>query len=110
MLLKGRQTDTEKPEDKITGQPEKDEDSTGRNTGRCSRPVPFFSVFNYTSCHESQIRAPEKRYQANTRRLTPAQRHDPAAAPADLEALASADEAQHELLWRRLVDRDHPAA
>ncbi|NQT53943.1 sulfatase, partial [bacterium] len=42
---------------------------------------PFFSVFNFTACHESQIRAPEKRYQANTRRLTPDQRHDPAKAP-----------------------------
>ena len=42
---------------------------------------PFFAVFNFTACHESQIRAPEKRYQANTRRLTPGQRHDPAKAP-----------------------------
>ncbi|NQT88936.1 sulfatase-like hydrolase/transferase [bacterium] len=39
---------------------------------------PFFSVFNFTVCHESQIRVPEARYQKNTARLTPEQRHDPA--------------------------------
>ncbi|MFC1805900.1 sulfatase-like hydrolase/transferase, partial [Planctomycetota bacterium] len=42
---------------------------------------PFFAVFNFTACHESQIRAPEPRYQRTTRRLTPDQRHDPAKAP-----------------------------
>lgn len=42
---------------------------------------PFFSVFNYTVCHESQIRVPEDKYQRNTARLTPDQRHDPAKAP-----------------------------
>jgi len=42
---------------------------------------PFFAVFNFTVCHESQIRAPEARYQKNTARLTPEQRHDEAAAP-----------------------------
>ena len=42
---------------------------------------PFFAVFNFTACHESQIRAPEARYQRTTRRLTPDQRHDPAKAP-----------------------------
>ena len=42
---------------------------------------PFFAVFNFTACHESQIRAPEARYQRNTRRLTTDQRHDPAKAP-----------------------------
>lgn len=42
---------------------------------------PFFSVFNFTVSHESQIRAPEPRYQRNTARLTPEQRHDPAEAP-----------------------------
>lgn len=39
---------------------------------------PFFSVFNFTVCHESQIRVPEAQYRKNTARLTPDQRHDPA--------------------------------
>jgi uncharacterized sulfatase len=42
---------------------------------------PFFAVFNHEVCHESQIRVPEEKYQQNTARLTPAQRHDPASAP-----------------------------
>jgi uncharacterized sulfatase len=42
---------------------------------------PFFAVFNHEVCHESQIRVPEEKYQQNTARLTPAQRHDPARAP-----------------------------
>lgn len=42
---------------------------------------PFFSVFNFTVCHESQIRVPEDKYQKNTARLTPEQRHDPVTAP-----------------------------
>ena len=39
---------------------------------------PFFSVFNFTVCHESQIRQPDERFFKNTARLTPDQRHDPA--------------------------------
>ncbi len=39
---------------------------------------PFFSVFNFTVSHQSQIFCTEKKYQENTRRLTPAQRRDPA--------------------------------
>lgn len=42
---------------------------------------PFFAVFNHEVCHESQIRVPENKYQQNTARLTPDQRHDPAKAP-----------------------------
>ncbi|MFM7181426.1 MAG: sulfatase-like hydrolase/transferase [Verrucomicrobiales bacterium] len=42
---------------------------------------PFFAVFNYEVCHESQIRVPESKYQQNTARLTPAQRRDPAKTP-----------------------------
>lgn len=42
---------------------------------------PFFAVFNHEVCHESQARVPEERYQQNTKRLTPEQRHDPAKAP-----------------------------
>jgi uncharacterized sulfatase len=42
---------------------------------------PFFSVFNFTSCHESQIRLAEKAYTERTAQFTPAERHDPAKAP-----------------------------
>ena len=42
---------------------------------------PFFSVFNFTSCHESQIRLPEKQHQARTAQFTDRERHDPAKAP-----------------------------
>ncbi|MHB8901381.1 MAG: sulfatase-like hydrolase/transferase [Thermoguttaceae bacterium] len=39
---------------------------------------PFFSVFNFTVSHESQIRVPEAAYRKNTARLTHGQFHDPA--------------------------------
>jgi len=39
---------------------------------------PFFSVFNFTVCHESRIRQPDASFFKNTARLTPDQRHDPA--------------------------------
>jgi len=39
---------------------------------------PFFAVFNFTVCHESQVFCTDAAYQKNTQRLTPAQRHDPA--------------------------------
>ena len=39
---------------------------------------PFFSVFNFTVCHESQIRQPDASFFKNTARLAPDQRHDPA--------------------------------
>ncbi len=39
---------------------------------------PFFSVFNFTVCHESQIRQPDASFFKKTARLTPDQRHDPA--------------------------------
>jgi arylsulfatase A-like enzyme len=42
---------------------------------------PFFSVFNYTTCHESQIRLSEKAYVARTANFTDKERHDPAKAP-----------------------------
>jgi uncharacterized sulfatase len=42
---------------------------------------PFFSVFNFTVCHESQIRQPDDRFFKNTARLTPSERHDPAKVP-----------------------------
>lgn len=41
---------------------------------------PFFSVFNFTSCHESQIRLAENAYRKRTAQFTGAERHDPAKA------------------------------
>jgi len=41
---------------------------------------PFFAVFNFTSCHESQIRLSEAEYTKRTADFTPAERHDPAKA------------------------------
>ena len=42
---------------------------------------PFFSVFNLTSCHESQIRLPEEMYRKRIAGFTPEELHDPALAP-----------------------------
>jgi N-sulfoglucosamine sulfohydrolase len=42
---------------------------------------PFFSVFNFVSSHESQIRLDEKAYQQRTAKFTDRERHDPAKAP-----------------------------
>ena len=39
---------------------------------------PFFSVFNFTVCHESQYRQPDASFFKKTARLTSEQRHDPA--------------------------------
>jgi len=39
---------------------------------------PFFAVFNFTVCHESQIRQPDASFFKKTARLTADQRHDPA--------------------------------
>jgi arylsulfatase A-like enzyme len=40
---------------------------------------PFFSIFNFTSCHESQIRQPEAKYQKRIATLKKFQVHDPKA-------------------------------
>ncbi|NUQ62767.1 MAG: sulfatase-like hydrolase/transferase [Pirellulales bacterium] len=55
------------------------DESSGKAHWR-KRPAgrPFFSVFNFTVCHESQIRQPDASFAKNTSRLTPDQRHDPA--------------------------------
>jgi uncharacterized sulfatase len=58
-----------------------DESSNRAHWRKRAPGQPFFSVFNFTVTHQSQIFAPESRYQANTRRLTPAQRRDPARVP-----------------------------
>ncbi len=42
---------------------------------------PFFSVFNFTTSHESQIRLPEAQYRRRTADFTPRERHDPARVP-----------------------------
>jgi uncharacterized sulfatase len=42
---------------------------------------PFFAVFNFTTCHESQIRLPEAAYHKRTADFTEQQRHDPEDAP-----------------------------
>ena len=42
---------------------------------------PFFSVFNLGASHEGQVRMPDDRFAERTAGLTPAARHDPAAAP-----------------------------
>lgn len=42
---------------------------------------PFFAIFNFTSCHESQIRLGEAEYRKRTARFTDRERHDPARAP-----------------------------
>ena len=58
-----------------------DESSKKAHWRKRKQGQPFFSVFNFMVSHESQIRVPEERYQKNTARLTPGQRHDPAKAP-----------------------------
>jgi N-sulfoglucosamine sulfohydrolase len=42
---------------------------------------PFFSVFNFVTSHESQIRLAEPAYQKRTAAFSPRERHDPAKAP-----------------------------
>ncbi|MBM3853602.1 MAG: sulfatase [Verrucomicrobia bacterium] len=55
------------------------DDSSGSAHWRKRRPgQPFFAVFNLAVTHQSQVFCDEKRYQQNTRRLTAAQRRDPA--------------------------------
>jgi uncharacterized sulfatase len=55
------------------------DESGPRAHWRSRRPgQPFFAVFNFTVTHQSQIFCPEARYQANTRRLRPEQRRNPA--------------------------------
>ncbi len=48
----------------------------GRESGQ-----PFFAVFNFTVCHESQIRQPDASFFKRTARLTSGQRHDELTAP-----------------------------
>jgi uncharacterized sulfatase len=57
-----------------------DESSNKAHWRRRKAGQPFFSVFNFTSCHESQIRMPEKAYAERTAQFTARERHDPAKA------------------------------
>ncbi|MES2695749.1 MAG: sulfatase, partial [Verrucomicrobiota bacterium] len=58
------------------------DDSSNKAHWRARAPgQPFFSVFNFTVTHQSQIFCPEATYQKNTRQLTPEQRRDPAKVP-----------------------------
>ncbi len=55
-------------------------DESSRTAHWRKRPAgkPFFSVFNFTTTHQGQIRLTGKQFAARTARLTPEQRHDPA--------------------------------
>ncbi len=55
-------------------------DESGPRAHWRNRPKgqPFFSVFNITTTHESQIRAPEQAFAAHMKRVPPEHRHDPA--------------------------------
>ncbi len=55
-----------------------DESSNRAHWRKRAPGQPFFAVFNFTVTHQSQIFCDDATYQRNTRRLTPAQRHDPA--------------------------------
>lgn len=58
------------------------DESSGKAHWRHRRPgQPFFSVFNFTSSHESQIRLPEAQYARRTADFTVRERHDPDKAP-----------------------------
>jgi uncharacterized sulfatase len=54
--------------------------NTAHWRNRPDKAQPFFSVFNITVTHESQIRAADDVYKRNTARLKPEQFHDPAKA------------------------------
>lgn len=55
-----------------------DESSKDAHWRKRAPGQPFFSVFNFTVTHQSQIFCNDATYARNTRRLTPAQRRDPA--------------------------------
>jgi uncharacterized sulfatase len=54
--------------------------ATAHWRNREDKSQPFFSVFNFTVTHESQVRVPDAQYQRNTARLKPGEFHDPAKA------------------------------
>lgn len=57
-----------------------DESSNKAHWRNRAEGQPFFAIFNLTSCHESQIRLPEKTYEARTKDFSDQEKHDPAKA------------------------------
>jgi N-sulfoglucosamine sulfohydrolase len=57
-----------------------DESSNKAHYKNRAKDQPFFAIFNLTTCHESQIRLPEKEYERRMATLDEADRHDPAKA------------------------------
>lgn len=57
-----------------------DESSNRAHWRNRAKGQPFFSVFNLTISHESQIRAPDAEFQQKTAMLSADERHDPAKA------------------------------
>src|SRR4051812_14590178 len=58
-----------------------DESSNKAHWRNRGKGQPFFSVFNFVTSHESQIRLAEPAYRKRTADFTPRERHDPARAP-----------------------------
>jgi uncharacterized sulfatase len=58
-----------------------DESSNRAHWRNRGKGQPFFSVFNFTTSHESQIRLAEPAYQKRTADFTPRERHDPGRVP-----------------------------
>lgn len=58
--------------------PEAGFDSTQNWLAKGQLKEPFFAYINFTVTHESQIRVPKAKYDANTTRLKPHERRDPA--------------------------------
>lgn len=55
------------------------DDSSRKAHWRGRQPnQPFFAVFNFTVCHQSQVFCSEEKYRENTSRLNDVQRHAPA--------------------------------
>lgn len=58
-----------------------DESSNRAHWRRRAPGQPFFSVFNFTTTHQGQIRLPPEQFARRTAELSQQQRHDPAKAP-----------------------------
>lgn len=58
------------------------DESSGKAHWKSRKPgQPFFAVFNFTSCHESQIRVSEEAHRKRIADFAPHEIHDPAKAP-----------------------------
>lgn len=58
-----------------------DENSNKAHWRKRKEGQPFFAIFNFTTCHESQIRISEKAYEERVKDFKPQELHDPAKAP-----------------------------